>query len=211
MSGGVRNVSVSNCQFLGTDVGLRFKSNRGRGGVVENIYVDRVSMFDIVTESFLFDLYYGGKSAAESLEDGDVTPVEEKLLPVTEETPVFRNIFVKNLVSRNARRAMFFNGLPEMNISNIVVEDTWISAKIGAELSESDGIIFKNVTVKAETGAPLLLNNVKNMSVSGFKGIGKEGFDVDIKGKNTKSLSLPASLKSKTGDNVKLSEIKKVK
>lgn len=35
MSGGVRNVSVSNCQFLGTDVGLRFKSKRGRGGIVE--------------------------------------------------------------------------------------------------------------------------------------------------------------------------------
>ena len=30
MSGGVRNISVSNCQFLGTDVGLRFKSKRGR-------------------------------------------------------------------------------------------------------------------------------------------------------------------------------------
>lgn len=34
MSGGVRNISVRNCQFLGTDVGLRFKSNRGRGGLV---------------------------------------------------------------------------------------------------------------------------------------------------------------------------------
>jgi hypothetical protein len=98
-----------------------------------------------------------------------------------------------------------------MNISNIVVEDTWISAKIGAELSESNGIIFKNVTVKAETGAPLLLNNVKNMSVSGFKGIGKESFDVDIKGKNTKSISLPVSLRNKVSENVKLSEIKKVK
>lgn len=67
MSGGVRNISVSNCLFLGTDVGLRFKSNRGRGGVVENIFIDGISMFDIVTDSFLFDLYYGGKSASESL------------------------------------------------------------------------------------------------------------------------------------------------
>jgi polygalacturonase len=57
MSGGVRNISVRNCQFLGTDVGLRFKSNRGRGGVVENIYISDIYMFDIVTDSFLFDLY----------------------------------------------------------------------------------------------------------------------------------------------------------
>jgi polygalacturonase len=76
MSGGVKNIKVSNCQFLGTDVGLRFKSTRGRGGVVENIYISDIYMFNIVTESFLFDLYYGGKSASESLADGFVTPVE---------------------------------------------------------------------------------------------------------------------------------------
>ena len=63
MSGGVRNVSVSNCQFLGTDVGLRFKSKRGRGGIVENIWITNVSMMDIPTEPITFNLYYGGKSA----------------------------------------------------------------------------------------------------------------------------------------------------
>lgn len=58
---GVRNVSVSNCQFLGTDVGLRFKSKRGRGGIVENIWITNVSMMDIPTEPITFNLYYGGK------------------------------------------------------------------------------------------------------------------------------------------------------
>lgn len=52
MSGGVRNISVSNCQFLGTDVGLRFKSRRGRGGIVENIYISDIYMFNILTDSF---------------------------------------------------------------------------------------------------------------------------------------------------------------
>ncbi len=71
MSGGVKNIKVSDCQFLGTDVGLRFKSTRGRGGVVENIYIDNMSMFDIQTDVITFDLYYGGKSAVEVLNDGD--------------------------------------------------------------------------------------------------------------------------------------------
>lgn len=162
MSGGVRNVMVSNCKFIGTDVGLRFKSCRGRGGVVENIYVENISMVDIVTDSFLFDLYYGGKSASESLADGDKTVPDAVIPPVTEETPVFRNIYVKNLVSSNARRAMFFNGLPEMNIANINVENAVISAEYGAELSESDGVVFKNVRVTPRKGEPLVLNNVKN-------------------------------------------------
>ena len=162
MSGGVRNISVTNCQFLGTDIGLRFKSMRGRGGIVENIYVNNVSMFDIVTDSFLFDLYYGGKSASEALADGDETPAEKNIPAVTEETPVFRNIYVKNLVSRNARRAMFFNGLPEMNITNINVENATISSKYGATLSESTGVNFKNVQIIPEEGQALTLNNVKD-------------------------------------------------
>jgi polygalacturonase len=113
MSGGVRNISLTNCQFLGTDVGLRFKSKRGRGGVVENIYASNISMTDILTESFLLDLFYIGKSAVEVLIDGDTTPIDTFIPPVTEETPAFRNIYLSNIVSKNARRAMYFNGYPK--------------------------------------------------------------------------------------------------
>lgn len=162
MSGGVRNISVKNCQFLGTDVGLRFKSTRGRGGVVENIYISDIYMFNITTDSYLFDLYYGGKSASEALEDGDENPVGEKKYEVNEETPVFKNIYVKNIVSRNARRAMFFNGLPEMKISNIHVENVFISSIYGAELSNSRDVDFKNVYIEAKVGSALILNNVDN-------------------------------------------------
>jgi hypothetical protein len=194
MSGGVRNVSVTNCQFLGTDVGLRFKSMRGRGGVVENIYIDRINMFDIVTESFLFDLYYGGKSASESLEDGDVTPVDEAIPDVTEETPEFRNIYVSNLVSHNARRALFFNGLPEMNISNIHLENAFITAEYGAELSESKDIILKNITVIPEKGPALLLNNVKNLTVTGFHSLHSAPV-VQITGSRNENIELPDEMK----------------
>ncbi len=169
MSGGVKNISVKNCQFLGTDVGLRFKSTRGRGGVVENIYISDIYMFNIATESFLFDLYYGGKSASESLAAGDETPIEEVFPAVDETTPVFRNIFVENIVSRNARRALLFNGIPEMNIDNIQLKNAFITSKIGAELSESSNIHFENVTVIPESGAALKLNNVKNFNADGFK------------------------------------------
>ena len=168
MSGGVRNISVRNCQFMGTDVGLRFKSNRGRGGVVENIYISDIYMFNIVTDSFLFDLYYGGKSASESMEDGDVNPKEVSVPQVSAETPIFRNIYVKNIVSRNAYRAMFFNGLPEMNISNINVENAFITSQFGVLLSESDGVKFKNIHITPHTGAALTLQNVKNFELNDF-------------------------------------------
>lgn len=167
MSGGVRNISVSDCMFIGTDVGLRFKSNRGRGGVVENIYVHHISMTDIVNDSFLFDLYYGGKSVSEAMEDGSLNTGSTTALPVTEETPVFRNIFVHDIVSRNAGRAMFFNGLPEMKISNIQVENMEMTARLGAELSEADGVQFKNVRIQPSTGKVFVLRNVNDFKLNG--------------------------------------------
>ncbi|MDD4991439.1 MAG: glycoside hydrolase family 28 protein [Paludibacter sp.] len=193
MSGGVRNISVKNCQFLGTDVGLRFKSNRGRGGVVENIYISDIYMFDIATDSFLFDLYYGGKSASESLEDGDVKQVEAQIPAVTAETPIFRNIYVKNIVSRNARRAMYFNGLPEMNISNINIENAYITSMFGAELSESEGINIKGIHIIPQTGPALILQNVKNFEISDFYYPDSIQEVIKVSGKST-NIKLPLTI-----------------
>jgi len=61
MSGGVRNMFISDCTFMGSDVGLRFKTARGRGGVVENIYANNIIMTEIPGEAILFDMYYAAK------------------------------------------------------------------------------------------------------------------------------------------------------
>ena len=95
MSGGVNNVFVKNCQFLGTDVGLRFKSCRGRGGVVKNIFIQNISMTDIKADAIIFNLYYGGKSVIEMNASGEkVNNIEPK--PVDETTPEFRDIHIKD-------------------------------------------------------------------------------------------------------------------
>ncbi len=209
MSGGVKNIKVTNCSFLGTDVGLRFKSTRGRGGVVENIYISKISMTDIPTEALLFDLFYGGKSAMEALEDGDKTDTET-VVPVTEETPVFKDIFISDVVCRGARRAMYFNGLPEMNIKNIVVENSTILCETGAEICESDKILLKNLEINPKKGPALSLKNVKNMSVQNFTCPEiKESMSVD--GKNNKNVRIQSkSIKvnnSTFTDKVNKSEI----
>ncbi|MGL4993733.1 MAG: glycoside hydrolase family 28 protein [Bacteroidales bacterium] len=206
MSGGVKNISVRNCHFLGTDVGLRFKSTRGRGGVVENIYVDNCNMINIPTEPLLFDLYYGGKSAVEELEEGSGLAKVENIPAVTEETPAFRNIFITNIACRGARRAMFFNGLPEMNIENVVVENASIYSEIGAELSEANGVVLKNVNIVPEKGAALILNNVKNVKVEGFSCPDSEE-TLKVTGSRTSKVSIKSSSlsskKSRVADQVK--------
>ena len=169
MSGGVKNVLVSNCRFSGTDVGLRFKSTRGRGGVVENIFIRNIVMNDILTEALLFDLFYGGKSASEALADGDGNPTTDMpFKPVDETTPQFRNIVVDNVICRSARRAMLFNGLPEMNVENVVVTNTTIESEVGAEINESTNVVLDNVTITPRKGAALKINNAKRVVVTNF-------------------------------------------
>ena len=146
MSGGVRNFKVSNCQFLGTDVGLRFKSTRGRGGIVENIFIDGISMMDIKTDAITFNMYYGGKSVAEMLADGD-NPDNSTKMPVDETTPIFRHIDIQNVICSGAGRAMEFNGLPEMPMDGINLRNITIRANQDAVFTNCINIQKDNVKI----------------------------------------------------------------
>lgn len=163
MSGGVENIKVSNCRFLGTDVGLRFKSKRGRGGVVKNIYINDIYMKDILADAILFDLFYGGKSAVEAAAEKDET-VNVPAVPVDETTPEFRDIYISNVCCNGASRAMLFNGLPEMPVTNINVSDCTITADGGITLRNSQDITFKNVKCYPEKGDAITTLRVKNFN-----------------------------------------------
>ena len=169
MSGGVKNIYVEDCTFMGTDVGLRFKSTRGRGGVVENIHINRINMINIPNEPLLFDLFYGGKGAGEESEEDLLKRMKTAIPPVTEETPSFRNIHISNIVCRGSGRAMFFNGLPEMPISDVTVKNVVITeASDGVVLSQVDGVTFKNIHVESAKGNHLLkVRNAQKLTVNG--------------------------------------------
>ena len=178
MSGGVKNIQVTNCRFLGTDVGLRFKSCRGRGGVVENIFIEDIVMMNIPTEPLLFDLHYGGKSAVEAAADG-ASPFDVAYVPADVTTPQFKDIFIKDIVCSGAARAMYFNGIPEKNIENIVVENCDIVSDKGADLRYSTGVLLKNVRIAQSEGAGYSVANCTNVVIDGCSDVsGKAGADV---------------------------------
>jgi polygalacturonase len=112
MSGGARNLCVSNCTFIGTDIGLRFKTTRGRGGVVENIYVKNINMKDIVGEAILFDMYYAAVDPIKLSGEKRDAPKTE-LLPVTDATPQFKNFYIENIVCNGAERQSLFVVCPK--------------------------------------------------------------------------------------------------
>jgi len=135
-------------------------------------------MVKIPTEPLLFDLYYGGAS----------TTLDE--VPVTEETPQFKDIYINNVVCHGAARAMFFNGLPEMNVSNVNINNVTIVANRGAEIVESDGVKLNNVRVIAAQGPNLILHNAKNIEIANFTGNEDELPKINISGKNSKTVNI---------------------
>lgn len=200
MSGGVRNIKVSNCNFIGTDVGLRFKSNRGRGGVVENIFVDNINMINISTEAILFDIFYAGKSATEVLEEGETTQYDS-IPPITVGTPIFRKISFNNIKCVEARRAFFFNGLPELNIQDINLENITITSRLGGDIRESDKITLKNVKIINREGFTINFRNAKNIEVDGFSFSPEIKNILQFEGGNSKNIKI----KSKTIRNENVS------
>jgi DNA sulfur modification protein DndE len=158
MSGGVHNILVTNCLFMGTEVGLRFKSGRGRGGVVDNIFIDHVRMSDIVGDAINFDLYYGGKSALDATGGSADTTIP----PVTEGTPSFRDIHIQNVVCRGANRAIMLQGLPEMPLRDVSLKDVSITSRTGVSVTDADGVAFENVHVDSREGEPVKAVRVTN-------------------------------------------------
>jgi len=155
MSGGVKNMWVYNCTFIGTDIGLRFKTTRGRGGVVENIYVHDIYMKDIVGEAILFDMYYMAKDPIPLAgEKRELPKVEFKT--VDQSTPVFRNFQISRVYCNGADKAIFVRGLPEMHVKNILLEDMVLTADKGFDIQEASDITFRNIRVNSKETTPVI-------------------------------------------------------
>jgi polygalacturonase len=131
MSGGVKKVVISNCVFDGTDRGIRIKSTRGRGGVVEDIQVNNIVMKDIKEEAITLDMLYT-KMPLESM---------------SERTPVFRNIHISNLTGTNVLIPIKIRGLEESPITDITFTNINITAKQKCVFQNYKRVVLKDVLV----------------------------------------------------------------
>lgn len=134
MSGGVKKVVISNCVFDGTDRGIRIKSTRGRGGVVEDIQVDNIVMRNIKEEAIVLDLKYS-KMPAE---------------PLSERTPIFRNININNVTGSDVLIPIRINGLEESPITDITLTNVNIKSKLKPSFTNCKNIKMTDVYVNGE-------------------------------------------------------------
>lgn len=166
MSGGVRNVVISNCVFEGTDRGIRLKSRRGRGGLVEDIRVTNVIMKNVIAP-FVMGLYYFCGPGGKEEYVWDKNP-----RPVTEKTPIFRRMHFSNITAREvAASAGFLYGLPEMPIEDITFDNISVHLAKDAEPAVPAMMSF----LEPMAGQGFFCCNVKNITFNNVQVSGNTG------------------------------------
>lgn len=179
MSGGIRNVVISNCIFCQTDRGIRIKTRRRRGGTVEDITVSNLIMEQVLCP-FVINLFYWGGRIGKQPFVRDRNPH-----PLDEGTPAVRNLLFQNIIVRNASSAAgFLYGLPERHIENIRFSDCTITMQPGSApqlpamlegvepmsaagffVRNACGVVFHNVTIKNVSGSVYDLDSTAGVSI----------------------------------------------
>ncbi|OCX51451.1 hypothetical protein BEL04_15605 [Mucilaginibacter sp. PPCGB 2223] len=192
---GMNNIWVTNNNFVNTDIGIRVKSNEGRGGLVHNVYIDHIFMRDILNEAILFSSYYEDKRPG-----GSNAPAPA----ATDKTPVFQDFHISNLYCTNAKIAVSIIGLPQMPVSRIDLTDVTISADKAIYATEASDLTLKNVKIISPDKTVFTLNNAGNIHISNM------GFDATAKtfisAEGAKSTGIAVS-----GTNVKSDAVKAAK
>lgn len=148
-AGGVKNVAASNIVSKGTEIGIRIKSGRSRGGVVENLRFDNWVIENPLKDGILVTNYY-------------VRIPEE---PVSERTPVFRNISISNVTVSGAPIVVDIQGLPEMPIAGLRIRDVVGSGKRGVQAFNTKGLELHDVKIEAATGPAFLIRDSSDLEL----------------------------------------------
>ena len=162
MSGGAKNIRVTNCNYIGTDVGLRFKSNRERGGIVENIYIDNIFMKDIPTRAISFNMFYGGMSPADAF-NGSKNKSDAEPAPITDGTPTFRNIHMDNIYCNGAEDAFIMQGLPERAIEKVYLSNSVLKSQRSVMILDANQIKLSNVKLQANETPLFMVSQSTNL------------------------------------------------
>lgn len=131
MSGGVENVFVNNCEFIGTGRGIRIKTMKGRGGYIKNLHFQNLKMDSIEREMFVVNMNYEWSS----IQPNDTT------------APVISDIFVSNVSCRKAGTAIRLVGLEESKIRNVKFSNITVGADSEVELTNSENVDFAGVQI----------------------------------------------------------------
>jgi polygalacturonase len=150
IGGGIRNILVQNCSFDGGDNGIRIKSARDRGGLVENVEYRHITMRNIGV-AITLNLFYFDKQAQK----------DRKASPVTATTPIVRGVRISDVKVEGAKTAGDIIGLPEMPMDEITLQNVRVTSGTGMTVQDAKGVEMQNVSIVPQKGQPLTIINAQ--------------------------------------------------
>lgn len=141
-NGGVRNMLVRNCSFEDTDSGVRLKSGRDRGGLVEHLTYENLTMKRVKTPIFITSYY---PEIPKDLKD-------DAAQPITPKTPIWRHIRINNVSAEDGAIDLRILGVPEMPVEDVVLTNVHISAEKPAQMFHAKQIRFIDSNLIATSG-----------------------------------------------------------
>lgn len=142
-AGKIKNIYLHDCVFDGTQVGIRFKTRRSRGGGIEDIVYERIRMINI-GEAFKWDLLGSAKYVGE---------LAQRYPPraINRLTPTVKDIHIKDFLVESTEKVLSINAIPEIPCSNVLIENGQIkSKKLISAINDVDGFILRNINIYAE-------------------------------------------------------------
>lgn len=153
MSGSIRNVVINNCTFVDTDRGIRFKTRRGRDGVIENINISNIVIDNTLCPIVVNLYYFCGRKGKDKIV-WDKNPY-----PINDSTPKIKHVRISNLTARHIRScAAIMYGLPEMPIDDVAINDA--SFSLSNDSIPEPPAMFANAPKLAQKG--FFLENTSN-------------------------------------------------
>ena len=168
MSGGVTNLTVSQCLFRHTDRGLRIKTRRGRGkdAVIDGVVFENIKMENVITP-LVVNMYYFCDP------DGHTEFVwSRKPHPVDDGTPYIGSFLFKDIDCEDCEcMCGYFDGLVEQPIGSVTLENVHFGFKKDAKPFKPAMLEF----VREYCKEGLYIDNVKKVVLKNVTFDGVEG------------------------------------
>src|SRR5690606_6591622 len=154
-AGKIKNVYVHDCAFDGTDVGIRFKTRRPRGGGGQDITFENIRM-NVVHSALRWDMLGNAIHVGEQAS-------REFTVEVNALTPAFSDVHINNVLIESATHCINVEGIPESTLKNVQISDVYATGKHYLAIKDAENFLIKDSEVYCEECG------IDSVHVAGFK------------------------------------------
>lgn len=171
-SGGIRHVLATDLYAKGTGNGFHIKSATTRGGIVEDIHFQNITM-DSVGNAFMYTMNWNPSYSYSKLPEGytqETLPAHWKVMltkvePEEKGIPHFRDIYISDVKVHYARKAISATGLDKSLLQNFNFENIKINAGNAGEISYADNWTWKKIEINASDKSAVILKNSNGINL----------------------------------------------